>query len=277
MKNIIKYYYDIDINNIKNVDDNYIFEDYYFTKYYKKIDISLYNYMVNSDYKIDYIIYNKNNEYITLVGNIPYILLKIQSVDKIDLNYIMNYNIEINSLNNPNWAKLWSIKIDYYEKNINNIKNDKIRKCFNYYIGLCENAISLFKTLNLENEKKYVCHIRLNNDIDFYNPINLVADFKMRDIAEYIKIECIKNNYRKMLNFINELVPTLSYNDSLLLLIRLMYPTYFFDCYDKYQKNEQVDCSFTDHISLYEHFLKNVYKIISNYYKIPIVEWLIKK
>lgn len=275
MKNIIKYYYGIDVDKIDSIDNNYYFGEYYFIKYYKKIDINLYNYMVKNKYNIDYIIYNKNNEYITLVDNKPYILLKICCKDKINLEFLTNYNIEIFSSYIPDWAKLWSIKVDYYEKNIDNIKNDQIKKCFNYYVGLCENAISLFKTLDLNNEKKYLCHIRLNNNIDFYNPINLIIDFKMRDIAEYIKIECLNNNYKNMLDYIYNIIPILSYNESMLLFIRLMYPTYFFDSYDEYQKNEQVNCSFINHISLYEHFLKKVYKKISTYYKIPVIEWLI--
>ena len=276
MKNIIKYYYDIDINDYKIIDNNYTFDSYYFIKCYKKINILIYNYLIENKYKVYQIIYNKNGEYITFFKNEPYILLKINDKDKIDLDFLMKYNIEFITDYKSNWANMWATKIDFYEKNIDNIKNDKLKKCFNYYVGVCENAISLFKMLDLSNEKIYLSHVRLNNDLDFYNPINLLLDYKMRDVAEYIKRECYKNNYKEMIIFIKKIEPLLSYNDSMLLFIRLMYPTNFFDNYDKYMKKEEIDNIFVDHISSYETFLKDVYQIISNYYKLPQIEWLIK-
>ena len=274
MKNTLKYYYDIDLKEYRKIDDNYLFDDYYFIRYYKNINAFIYNYLIENNYKVHQIIYNKDNEYITYVDNIPYVLLKLCSTDDINLDFLMKYNIILETQHN-NWADLWSKKIDLYEKNIDNVKNDKIKKCFNYYAGVCENAISLFKTLDLSNEKTYLSHIRFNNELDFYNPINLMTDYKMRDIAEYIKSKCYQNKYKEMINYIKKIEPLLSYKDSMLLFIRLMYPTCYFDNYDNYMKEDNIDYTFVDHISSYEQFLKQVYKIISIYYRIPQIEWLI--
>ena len=62
-----------------------------------------------------------------------------------------------------------------------------------YYIGLGENAIQYFKSIvptyngNIEIG---VCHKRINYNstlFDLYNPLNLVIDYKVRDLSEYIK------------------------------------------------------------------------------------------
>ena len=270
MKNSIKYFYNIDVDDIQNINGNYLFSNYYLIKYYKKLDVELYNYMINNKYKIHEIIYNKDHNYITLIDNKPYILLKLCKIDKINLSLILNNNI-IQSNISVNWAVLWEKKIDFYEKNISNIKEEKITKYFDYYVGLSENAISLFKTLDLSHEKIYISHIRIDKDIDYYNPLNIIVDYKMRDVAEYIKNAFFQN---KKLDF-NNLILNLSYNDSMLLFIRLLFPTYFFDNYDNYIKNEVIDDSYITHIYKYELFLKNIYKLISQHYNIPKIEWFI--
>ncbi len=59
-----------------------------------------------------------------------------------------------------------------------------------YYIGLTENAISYLKYSNLKNNHIGIQHIRVkynDNLTNFYNPINLIIDYKVRDIAEYFK------------------------------------------------------------------------------------------
>ena len=273
MKNAIKYYYGIDIDEIRNIDDNYVFDKYYLIKYYKNINIELYNYLILNNKKTYKIIYNKDNEYVVNINNKPYVLLEMFDTNMFDLNDILNNNISIRINEKISWADMWSKKIDYYEKNIVNVKDKKIKKYFNYYVGLSENAISLFKTLNLDSEKTYLSHIRLNNKYDFYSPFNYIVDYKIRDIAEYIKY----NNYEKYYSFINDYVSKASYNDALLLLIRFMYPSFYFDSLDQYFKQEKIDYSFSVNAKKYELFLKNIYNIIRKYYNTPIVDWLYKK
>lgn len=273
MKNAIKYYYGIDVDEIRNIDDNYVFDKYYLIKYYKNINIELYNYLILNNKKTYHIIYNKNNEYVVNINNKPYVLLEVFDTNMFDLNDVVNNNISIRVNEQISWAIMWSKKIDFYEKNIINVKDHKLKKYFNFYVGLSENAISLFKTLNLDGEKTYVSHIRLNSKYDFYNPFNYVIDYKARDIAEYIK----NNNYEKYYSFIDNYVSKSTYNDALLLFIRLMYPSFYFDSLDQYFKQEEIDYSFSFDAKKYEMFLKNIYNVIRKYYNIPVIDWLYKR
>ena len=62
-----------------------------------------------------------------------------------------------------------------------------------YYLGISENAIFYLKKVvsNYEgNVSVCVCHKRIGVNstlFDLYNPLNLIIDTRVRDIAEYFK------------------------------------------------------------------------------------------
>lgn len=272
MINTIKYYYNIITENIKQIGKDYYFDDYVLKYDYREIDIELYNMLILNNYKIDQIIYNKDNSYITFINNEPYILFKRREKEYITFDLINSFNIRINAPQSRNWAKLWEYKIDNYEKNIDNVNDEIIKNSFNYFVGIAENAISLFKMLEL-NEDIYISHIRLNNDDEFYNLLNLTLDYKERDIAGYIKKEFFLNN-SLYYEYIEKYIYYSNYNKCMLLFIRLMYPTQYFDSYDNYMKNESIDYSFYYKLNEYEIFLKKIYKLLKNKYQIPKINWL---
>ena len=272
MINTIKYYYNLNIDDIKQIDTDYYFNEYILKYYYRNIDIELYNYLVLNNIYVHEIVYNKNNDYITIINNKPYILLKIKKYDQIDLSILEKNNLPINYKKIPDWASLWSIKIDYYENNIQNIKDDILKESFQYFIGMTENAILLFKNLNKNNEL-YISHLRFNNDIEFYSPLNIIVDYKMRDYAEYIKKEFYdKGKY--YYEYIDRIINYDNYNNVMLFLIRMLFPTSFFDAYDNYLKNEKIDYSFYYKREDYEKYLKYIYRKIKNKYNIVSISWL---
>ena len=225
MNNTIKYYYNIEIEEINYKNGIYFFDGYVFIPYYKELDVELYNMFIMNNYYIHKIIYNKDNKYITIFEEKPFILLKIDQIEQIDINIINSFNIPVKSQKNTGWDILWSNKVDYYEKNVESLNNELLKESFNYFVGMAENAILLYKSLKLDNNY-YVCHLRLNSNIDFYNPFNLIIDYKARDIAEYIKKEFFLGNYYN--DYIKKYIYYSNYNDVMLLFIRLLYPTFYF-------------------------------------------------
>ena len=186
MRNAIKYYYNIDVDKLISCGNGYCFNQYYLKELIYNIDIELYNYLITNNIYIYKIVNNINNSYITKIDNKQYILLLIDKRVSISLDSINNFFIDIKIIRDINLAKLWEIKVDYYEKEMSKIKNKDILKIFPYYIGLSENAISIYKESN-NNGKVGLCHKRLDYDINFYSPDNITIDYYVRDISEYIK------------------------------------------------------------------------------------------
>ena len=292
MKNTINYYYNLITNDIHQKDDIYTLEinnkKYIFMPFYgnmTNLNI-LYNYLINLNIYCHEIIYNKENNIITYIKDKPYILLKIHYEDMklITIQNILSYNILLETNRKCNWYDLWCKKLDYYEYQIRNFgkKYPLIMESFGYYNGLCETAISLLTTSNFDNINMYINHERINknmNLLNFYNPLTLIIDVRVRDICEYFKIKFFEKE--NILNEINNYlyIAKLNYNEMLLFFIRLIYPSYYFDMYDKIiqgkEKEEKLNL-YIDKVNNYEIFLKKVYIIINRYYKLPEIEWIIK-
>ena len=73
---------------------------------------------------------------------------------------------------------------------------------------------------------------------------------------------------QKNLNKIN-----LTRDDAILLFSRLLFPTYFFDSIE-FKTNFEI---YSSRINQYEELLSIVFGLLNNIYKIPKIEWLIKK
>ena len=302
MKNIINYFYNLNITELTNKDNIYSFYDndelYHFYIYNnniknldltKDIDDSL-----KKDTLIHEIIINKDNSIITYYNNIPYILCKINiNINKPitlgEINYLSSKVISTNSkITYHSWQDLWSIKMDYLEKviNENGKKYPIIVDSFNYFVGMAENAISYYNNLSnkeVDNNSLVISHRIINiNDTVYaiYDPVNIIIDHKARDIAEYIKYSFFSDNT----NIFKELNIYFKYNyytkdDVVMLLARVLYPSFYFNMYEDIMinsKEEKIITNITSKLDKYELYLARVFKYFNNFYNLPVPEWLNK-
>ena len=302
MKNIINYFYNLNITELTNKDNIYSFYDndelYHFYIYNnniknldltKDIDDSL-----KKDTLIHEIIINKDNSIITYYNNIPYILCKINiNINKPitlgEINYLSSKVISTNSkITYHSWQDLWSIKMDYLEKviNENGKKYPIIVDSFNYFVGMAENAISYYNNLSnkeVDNNSLVISHRIINiNDTVYaiYDPVNIIIDHKARDIAEYIKYSFFSDNT----NIFKELNVYFKYNyytrdDVVVLLARVLYPSFYFNMYEDIMinsKEEKIITNITSKLDKYELYLARVFKYFNNFYNLPVPEWLNK-
>lgn len=302
MKNIINYFYNLNITKLTNKDNIYSFYDndelYHFYIYNnniknldltKDIDDSL-----KKDTLIHEIIINKDNSIITYYNNIPYILCKINiNINKPitlgEINYLSSKVISTNSkITYHSWQDLWSIKMDYLEKviNENGKKYPIIVDSFNYFVGMAENAISYYNNLSnkeVDNNSLVISHriININATVyALYDPVNIIIDHKARDIAEYIKYSFFNDNT----NIFKELNVYFKYNyytkdDVVMLLARVLYPSFYFNMYEDIMinsKEEKIITNITSKLDKYELYLARVFKYFNNFYNLPVPEWLNK-
>ena len=290
MKNALNYYYNLNIDNIHQKNKNYYFKvnnlQYMLLECVNEEinDIYSLNVYLTKNYPFYKIILNKDNKVITIINETNYILLEINNnIKELNLNEIIKINnisiVNFNKLKRDNWYTLWTNKIDYFEYQINQIgkKYPIIRESFNYYIGLAETAISLIKIINNESIYLSLSHKRINNVFDLYNPLNLIIDVRIRDICEYFKF-CFfenKNIFKELELFLN--YNKMSYNESVYFLARMLFPTYYFDLYEKIIANEVKEEEIKKIISKvdkYEKLLKYIYLNFKN--NNLYIDWLEK-
>ena len=284
MKNILEFFYQIVLNDEINQQgyffyNNNLFELKEYNRSQEEIKglVILNNYMLINNIKINRIILNINNEPLSFYNNKYYVLLKIdyRNVYNNCYNSYRSPNIkELDSLKRNNWSLLWSVKVDYIEYQVSHLihKYPILYKTVNYYIGLSENAIMAFNMLNV-HEELYISHRRLN---DVFDPTELVIDYKVRDISEYIKNTFFykEDSYDEIINYIRTL--RLEKMDYMLLYIRLLFPSYYFDMYYEILngRREEDILLITSKASLYEKMLKDVYNIFKTYVNIINISWL---
>lgn len=308
MKNAIQYYYNLNPIDVHQKDDIYYFKienERFFVYPLLRNDNEL-----NSIYQIDVellnrrvpthqIILNKQKNIITVVNDIPYVLFKsfVKKNDSIDIDDIISLanKTEIKKhdlfLDKSNWVALWENKNDYLEYQVSQfgIKYPIICETFSYYIGLAENAILYVKNTTNESKPEFfdslvISHRRINNYttlFDLYNPLEFIIDYKVRDIAEYIKFKFFYNKenlWEEINNYFSSI--NLSVFGARMLFARLLYPTYYFDLYDQILEGERDEKDLHYIIKKqeeYEDFLSDIYNYLSLKYPIPPVEWLIKR
>lgn len=289
MKNILNYYYKIFVDKIDEgyfSYNNHLFCLYEYRRNINEIDALFYlnNLMISRKDSINKIIKNIFNNIITYHDNKSYVLIMInyEYQDNLNTKFIPSFPYsELNILKRNNWGKLWSMKIDYIEYQLNHISNSfpLINSSINYYIGLAENAISYFNMLNLNNLRLYISHRRINKD-NMYNPLELVIDYKVRDISEYIKN--IFFNDKMTIYDIKDYISKLNLEniDYVLLYVRLLYPSYYFDMYEEIvnDNREETDINkIIDLTSSYEVLLYEIYNLIRRKTNILGIDWINNK
>lgn len=296
MKNFIEYFYNMRIDKIVYVDGYYYFVlNGYIYKLYVYDDYKEVNFLVEVNKRLvgntlmSEIIINRNGEAISNYNNNSYILIRIYvNINKIisleEISYLANSlhreNMQIN------WGNLWSRKIDYLEEliNENGKKYPVIVDSFNYFVGMAENAISYYNNVGLSENYKYVIShriIRFNDTVEcLYNPLNIIFDYRVRDVAEYLKNAFFRNNLNVYYEFKNYLKNNnLSVNEIQLLVARLLYPSFYFDMYDDIivdEKEEKIIFNVITRLDEYECYLSKIIEYLSVNYGIEDILWLKK-
>lgn len=302
MKNAIRYYYNLYVENIHQADQQYRFqigEDHYLFMFVESSLDEIMEIYRFSTQLLHYgvfcheIILNQQNQVVTMINQKPYVLLKMYHYknDPVILNDCLDltqYGIEVNKsdfLKRNDWYQLWTLKIDYLEYQISQFgkKFPMIRESFGYFVGLSENSISLFQQLSKKNAPLCIAHRRIYKNqtlSDFYNPLNFIIDFRIRDTSEYFKMRFFEGvfvideieSYLKKAN--------LSEEELQLFFCRMMFPTYYFDLYEKIISGEIAEkalLDIIDRIAEYESFLRTLYVMISKITSLPDIEWINKK
>lgn len=232
----------------------------------------------------DFIV-NKNFQYITLINNKGYVLLKLlveKTEKEIDLNDLLLFaNLTLNFTSELRWIDKWIQKTDALESNRSELlsKNETLEKTLDYYLGISENAIMYVKYHSTNIGKIYQLHLqheRLNTKtrkyIMFYNPFYIIFDIRVRDISELIKQYILEGkNYKKLLKEIIEIMKINS-NEIGLIVSRIMFPTYYFDFIE--DENSFANKKIITFSSYYLDTMNEIIKLVSSYYEIPMPDYL---
>ena len=294
MKNELKYYYNLTPKDIYN--NNNIYKFSYNNNYYALIELQnidnieyLYKLSIdlnNNGIYTHQIILNNFNRIVTNINNKNYTLIKsIEEYNKKvtlnDIVYFSNITSNIINMKKINWHQLWCDKMDYFEYQVDELKKRYpiIKESFKYFSGIVETGISLLINEKYNNYSLSICHNRINKEMtlfDLYNPLNFMIDVKIRDVCEYFKKENLDNNtYNEIINYLN--YNNLTDDEIKLFFIRMLYPSFYFDLYEKIilnNENENAIYKAIDRIDNYELIIKKIYIFIKKIYIFPEVEWL---
>lgn len=307
MKETLEYYYGLDIESIEELDGKYHFkienQDYFFVFYNRGIEelediINVSNEMVKKGINVHKILMNRNNSFLTKVGEYNYILFVLSNLNeeydifdmvKISEKLVLNNNKS--NLYRNNWGTLWSEKIDYFEYQVRelSIEKDVVKNSFSYYVGMAENAISYVNNTNVkyggDTYRIVLSHRRVfypNYKLNYLNPLSFVFDLEVRDIAEYLKAMFFKKDISFCLDELSSYLKIrhLSLYEYQMLYARLLYPTYYFDVYESVMNkngDEEQLVNIIKRCDSYEDFLKKAYLEISKYARIDKIEWIINQ
>ena len=281
MKELLKKYYNLNIEIYKSYEDGIIFTingiNYYFTKCdYDEEYLKYLETIVNKNYnlKLHRFVYTKKGS--ILADN--YVLLELHTlIDDIDLYDIRKFQtVVMNEFVDKyiTMDKFWEDKIDYLERQLTELSSNKlINNSFDYFLGISEILITfLKKEFNKENIKLCNSHRCLNSlsTIDFYNPLNICIDYYLKDYIGYIRF---KNDD----NLLYEVVESLNNkNDYGYFFVRLAFPfNYFYEVsnilIDKKSESELV--KIVNNINEYENYLWKLEKLFGIY----IFSWIKKE
>lgn len=282
MKDIINYYYDIKIDRLEVKNKCSIIESKGRTLIVKKVinrenlEIIINN-LNNNFYKI---ILNKDNNYYFDYNNETYIIFEVYEANKEKKS---NLDIIIlPSENETDYEKIWQNNIDYYMSYISStgVEHKELLNDFNYYIGMAENAITIFNMSKRMRgtARQSISHYRIhypNYYLFYYDPTELIIDYISRDIAEYIKskfyIEGI--SIQETLDLIQKY--QLNEKEICILISRLMYPNFYFDFIkEDSTENKKNTKKIIKKREEYEKFLKNILNQIKTTNLSININWL---
>ena len=291
MKEFIEYFYNLKIDDFVVINEKICIisnkKSYEFIICYENPNELYEKYVLlkNNGVCCHDILFNRNNEIICNYNDKKYMLLKdnININNKITLDDLYNPIIIINYEKKKNIKRMWEEKNDYYESVLNKIylHNVELALNFDYFLGLSELSINILNYINFDNINFYAQHKRLkyNESIkNFFNPINIIIDSKVRDISLFIKDMFFKNKI--IINDAKQIINSSALNkdEAILFLSRMIYPDYYFDICDmiinENLNNDALEVCIKKN-SQYEMFLKEIYQYLLKIYNIPNIDWLI--
>lgn len=289
MENILNYYYQLNIIDIKKKDYYYLlttdeYEQYIFNEIIDSNELKEnLDYLNNTNVLYDLLILTKEGNITINYNDKKYALFKVRNNENLNILSFSN----LITTGKLKWGTLWSNRVDYYLEQIAEVVEQKeIKYAMDYYISLAEIAISYFNTLSeIYNENTLtftLSHHIVTSPIDkymFYNPSNMCFDLSVRDIAEYIKesfFNDILTNYE-----ILSLIDKINLNESLAnyLLVRLIYPSYIFKLYDIFIETKELNKKFYDYMKKsreYETLLSTIYNKLKLKYSIKAYIYFFK-
>lgn len=289
MENILNYYYQLNIIDIKKKDYYYLlttdeYEQYIFNEIIDSNELKEnLNYLNNTNVLYDLLILTKEGNITINYNDKEYALFKVRNNENLNILSFSN----LITTGKLKWGTLWSNRVDYYLEQIAEVVEQKeIKYAMDYYISLAEIAISYFNTLSeIYNENTLtftLSHHIVTSPVDkymFYNPSNMCFDLSVRDIAEYIKesfFNDILTNYE-----ILSLIDKINLNESLAnyLLVRLIYPSYIFKLYDIFIETKELNKKFYEYMKKsreYETLLSTIYNKLKLKYSIKAYIYFFK-
>lgn len=289
MENILNYYYQLNIIDIKKKDYYYLlttdeYEQYIFNEIIDSNELKEnLDYLNNTNVLYDLLILTKEGNITINYNDKEYALFKVRNNENLNILSFSN----LITTGKLKWGTLWSNRVDYYLEQIAEVVEQKeIKYAMDYYISLAEIAISYFNTLSeIYNENTLtftLSHHILTSPVDkymFYNPSNMCFDLSVRDIAEYIKesfFNDILTNYE-----ILSLIDKINLNESLAnyLLVRLIYPSYIFKLYDIFIETKELNKKFYEYMKKsreYETLLSTIYNKLKLKYSIKAYIYFFK-
>lgn len=308
MKELLKTYYNLyDVEIIENSQYSYfVFRDkkYFLVPYIRSDEelkelLEMNEELLKKGIPTNQFILNNQNSYITLYNGKKYVLLEMQAncleeynvLDMVKFSDKLVISSKKSILYRNHWAELWSAKADYFEYQIRQLGKDKsiILNSFSYYIGLMENAIAYVNSTTKKYQLSVQERITLqrkrvvfpNVAMNYFNPVHYVIDIEVRDIASYFK-SLFFNSYEDLFTEVRAFlkVRKLGLYGYQLLYARLLYPSFYFDIYEKVMEGEMEENALIPILNKaedYELFLKDMYFILSQYAPIERVEWLVNK
>lgn len=289
MENILNYYYQLNIIDIKKKDYYYLlttdeYEQYIFNEITDSNELKEnLDYLNNTNVLYDLLILTKEGNITINYNDKEYALFKVRNNENLNILSFSN----LITTGKLKWGTLWSNRVDYYLEQIAEVVEQKeIKYAMDYYMSLAEIAISYFNTLSeIYNENTLtftLSHHIVTSPIDkymFYNPSNMCFDLSVRDIAEYIKesfFNDILTNYE-----ILSLIDKINLNESLAnyLLVRLIYPSYIFKLYDIFIETKELNKKFYEYMKKsreYETLLSTIYNKLKLKYSIKAYIYFFK-
>ena len=294
MNNFIYYFYNIRVNDVvyNNKFFTFIYNGYFYKLYVITENINN-DFLIELDKRllgntlINEIIFNRDGKIVSNYDNKAYMPMRIfvnekKKITLDEISYLANALVVKNL--RISWAMMWERKIDYLEKliNENGKKYPIITDSFNYFVGMAENAISYYNNTVISDNYMYVVshkRIRTNDTVDaIYNPLNIIFDYRVRDIAEYIKrafFDDDKNIFNEIDNYFRNY--PLTETDARILVSRLMYPSFYFEMYEDIlidNMEEKIIIKTVDRLNEYEKYLGNVIGYLNKLYGVEEIKWL---
>ena len=307
MKETLEYYYNLDIDNLEELDGKYHFkienQDFFFFFFFRGLEelediIGVCNEMFLKGINVHEVIRNRDNSFLTKVNEYNYILFKVNNLseeydifDMVNISNKLVLNNNKSSLYRNNWGSLWSDKIDFFEYQVRELGVEKnvVKSSFSYYVGLSENAISyvnnaILKYGGVSSGRIVLSHRRVfypNYKLNYMNPLSFVFDLEVRDVAEYLKSMFFKKDIEYCLDELKSYLSIRKLNiyEYHMFYARLLYPSYYFDVYDSVMNknvNEEELVKIVKRSNDYEKFLKKTYLEISKYVRLDKIDWIIE-